>query len=122
FGALRVEDDHRLLHVGLRVALDLLVGEDRTLRRATGRVADSRGVVADDQNAYMPLVLEGAHALKRNGAADVDVGGRDVDAELHPQRPAERELLLERSLREQVDGVPGQLGESHTASLEPDRG
>ena len=36
----------------------------------------------------MALVLEGAHPLERNGAADVDVRRGDVDSELHPQRPA----------------------------------
>ena len=56
----------------------------------------------------MPRVLERAHALQRDRAADVDVGRRDVDAELHPQRPPERELLLEAALREQVDVVAGE--------------
>ena len=37
----------------------------------------------------MALVLEGPHALQRDRAADVDVGRRDVDPELHAQRPAE---------------------------------
>ena len=59
----------------------------------------------------MPLVLEGAHALERDRAADVDVRRGDVDAELHAQRPAERQLLLELARRQHVDGVAGQLGE-----------
>ena len=53
----------------------------------------------------MALVLEGAHALQRNSAADVDVGRGDVDPELDPQRPAELQLLLEPALRQHVDGV-----------------
>ena len=57
----------------------------------------------------MPLVLERAHALERDRAADVDVRRGDVDAELHAQRPAERELALELALGQHVDGVPGQL-------------
>ena len=36
----------------------------------------------------MARVLERAHALERDRAADVDVRRGDVDAELHPQRPA----------------------------------
>ena len=67
----------------------------------------------------MPGVLEGAHALQRDPAADMDVGRGDVDAELDAQRPTERELALELALREHVDGVPGQLREAHGTSLEP---
>ena len=43
----------------------------------------------------MPLVLERAHALERYPPADVDVGRRDVDAELHAEGPVEREPTLE---------------------------
>ncbi len=103
------EDGLRLLEVELRVPVDLLVGEDRPLGRAARRVADARRVVADDEDGRVALVLEGAHSLKRDAATDVDVGRRDVDPELDAQRTPERELLLELSLREDVDGVPGQL-------------
>ncbi len=45
-------------------------------------------------------------------AADVDVGRRDVDPELHAQRPAELQLLLEAARRQDVDGVPRELFEA----------
>ena len=106
-----VEHDHRLLEVRLRVRVDLLVGEDRPLGRAAGRVADAGRVVADDQHADVPGVLERAHALQRDRAADVDVGRRDVDAELDPQRPAELQLRLETALGQHVDRVPREVGE-----------
>ena len=54
----------------------------------------------------MARVLEGAHALERDRAADVDVGRGDVDPELDAQRPPERELRLEPALGQDVDGVP----------------
>ena len=57
----------------------------------------------------MPRVLECAHALERDRAADVDVGRRDVDPELHPQRPAELELLLEAARGQNVDRVAGEI-------------
>ena len=79
----------RLLEVGLRVRVDLLVGEDRALARAARRVADPRRVVADDEDADVPGPLERGHALERDRVTDVDVGRGDVDPELHPQRPAE---------------------------------
>ena len=53
----------------------------------------------------MALVLEGAHPLERDRAPDVDVGRRDVDAELHPQRPAELQLRVELALREDVNRI-----------------
>ena len=56
----------------------------------------------------MPGVLERAHALEGDPPADVDVGRGDVDAELDPERPAERELLLETAFGEEVDAVPRQ--------------
>ena len=57
----------------------------------------------------MAGVLERAHPLQRDSAADVDVRRGDVDAELDPQRPAELQLLLEPAGRQDVDGVAGQV-------------
>ena len=66
----------------------------------------------------MPRVLERPHALERDRSADVDVGRGDVDPELHPQRPPERELLLEAALREQVDVIAGKgVDVAHGAEL-----
>ena len=61
----------------------------------------------------MAGVLEGAHALERIAAADVDVGRGDVDPELDPQRTAELQLRLEPALGQDVDGVPRQVGDRH---------
>src|SRR5687768_18405579 len=61
----------------------------------------------------MALILECAHPLKRDRVTDVHVRCRDVDAELHPERPAKRELLLETALGKDVDGVTGELGDRH---------
>ena len=63
----------------------------------------------------MALVLEGAHPLERNAAADVDVGRRDVDPELDTERSAEGELRLERTGRQDMDGVARELGDAHEA-------
>ena len=49
--------------------------------------------------------------------AEGDVGRRDVDAELHAQRPTEGELRLETALRQHVDGVLRELRESHRSQL-----
>src|SRR5581483_7570098 len=76
-------------------------------------IADARRVVADDEHPGVPLVLERAHALERDRAPDVDVRRGDVDPELDPERTAERKLALELVFREDVDGVPGELGDAH---------
>ena len=84
-------------------------------RRAARRIADPGRVVADDEDADVPFVLEGAHALERDAASDVDVGRGDVDAELDAERSAERELRLERTGGQNVHGVPRELGDAHVA-------
>ena len=53
-----------------------------------GRIADAGGVVADDQDDDVAGVLELAQLLEHDHVAEVDVGGRRVDPELHPQRPS----------------------------------
>ena len=61
----------------------------------------------------MALVLERAHALERDAATDVDVRRGDVDPELHAERTTERELRLEGTGREDVDGVSRELRDAH---------
>ena len=94
-----------LAAVAVCLSLPTLLSAQGTTGRIVGRVADPGRVVAHDQDPQVPLVLEGAHALERDRLADVDVARRRVDPELHPQRPAERELALELSLRQHLDGV-----------------
>ena len=60
----------------------------------------------------MAGVLEGAHPLERDRAPDVDVGRGDVDPELDPERPAERELRLEPARGKDVDRVPDEVGDA----------
>ena len=112
-GLLGVDDREGLLDVGLGVGVDLLRRQDRPLCGAAGRVADPGRVVADDEDADVAGVLEGAHPLQRNPAADVEVGGRDVDAELDAQRTPELQLLLEPALGQDVDGVAGEILDAH---------
>ena len=118
-GARGIEDHHCLIEVGLRVPVDLLVGEDWPLRRPSGGVADPRRVVTDDQDARMALVLKRTHPLQRNRPADVDVRRGDVDPQLHPQGPAELQLLLQAACREHVDRVRRQLVDAHEGARLP---
>ena len=107
-GALGVEDAEGLLAVGRGVALDLLAAQHRPRGRAPRGVADAGGPVADDQHRQVPGVLELAQLAQHDRVAEVDVRRRRVDAELHAQRPAERELLREGVGRQAVDGAGGQ--------------
>ena len=115
---LGVDDGRGVLEVPLRVGVDHLRVDHRALGLPARGIADARRVVADDEDAEMPLVLEGAHPLQRNPVAEGDVRRGDVDAELDAQRPAELELRLEGALGQDARRVPGQLLHAHAASLE----
>ncbi len=70
------------------VGLDLGLAEHRAQGRAARGIAHARGVVADDQHHQVPGVLELAQLAQHHSVAEVDVGRRGVDAELHAQRAA----------------------------------
>ena len=78
--------------------VDLLAREQRPGRRAAARVADPRGEVADDEDHLVAEVLELAQLLQDDGVAEVDVGRRRVEAELHAQLAALARGLLELAL------------------------
>ena len=106
-GPPRIEDAYDLLAKALRVRIQLVVGEDGPLGRAPGRVADTRGVVPDDEHDRVTGVLPLAQPVEDDREPEVDVGRGRVDTELHPQRSACLELLLEPIRRENMDGVAG---------------
>src|SRR4029077_7294545 len=81
------------------------------LLRAAGGIANPGGVVADDQDPGVALLLERAHALQRYRVSDVDVARRRVDSELDPKRPALGQLALELALGQHLHGVAGERGE-----------
>ena len=121
---------HRLEPLGVVPDLDPLVRQDRRncsrSRSAyaddlllqsrprlglAGRVADPSGEVADDQDRDVPGVLELPQLAEHDGPSERDVGRGRVEAELHAQRPAERELLLEPALGNDLGGPVHQQGE-----------
>ena len=108
---LRVGEQHvaGLVDVRARVGVDLLAGQHRPCRRAATGVPDARRVVADDQHDGVARVLELAQLLEHHGVAEMDVGGRRVEAELDAQRTVLREPPLERSAGQAVDRVAGQM-------------
>jgi len=52
----------------------------------------------------MAQVLELAQLAQRDGMADMDVGRRGVDAQLHVQRRSAGELLLQQVLGNDLGG------------------
>ena len=84
------------------------------MRRAPARVADARGVVADDQHDAVAEVLELAQLLQHDRVAEVDVGrGRvdpELDAQLAPVARGGRQLGLQAALGQALDGVARQVG------------
>ena len=82
---------------------------------AAARVADARGVVADDQHGRVPRVLERAERAQHDRMPERHDGRRRVDAELDPERSCLRaEPLLELPRGQHVDRVGGQgVGVGH---------
>ena len=120
-GLLGIEDLECLIHISLRVLLDLFARELRARGVAPGRVADERRAVADDERHLMPQILELAQLAQGHRVAQMDIGGRRVDAELHVQRHAALELLQERRFghdlrRTGFDNVQLFLRSKHDAS------
>ena len=97
-----------LFEVGLRVRVDLLLRQAGPGRRATGRIADLGGEVAEDEHRDMPEVLEQPQAPQHDREAEMDVGCGRVDPQLHPQRPARLELGAQLLLGDDVDRARGQ--------------
>src|SRR5439155_6143405 len=87
----------------------------RSLLRSAGWVADPRGVVADDQHDDVTRTLELRQPIENVREAEMDVGRRRVDAELHTQRTIELQLALELVLRQHVDRVAREVGGRHGA-------
>ena len=101
-GAIGVEDAEDLPGELLRVRVELLVREHRPLGRAARRVADPRGVVADDQHDDVAGVLPLAQPVEHDREAEMDVRRGRVDAELHAQRAPVLQLGLEPALGQNV--------------------
>ena len=104
-GLLGVEDLVGLLEVGLGVLLDLLLGEDRAGLGLTGGVADTGGVVADDEHGLVAELLELAELLEDDHVAEGQVRAGGVDAELHAQGLAGLEALEDLRLTDEFLGA-----------------
>jgi hypothetical protein len=121
-----VEDAERLLDVRPRVRVDLLGRQGRPRGVAAGRVADECREVADDEHDRVPEILELAQFAKRDGVAEVQVGGRGIDTELRAQRPpdakfAQQILFGHESGDAASDNMKLFLGCQHLESRPPRR-
>jgi hypothetical protein len=94
-GGLWVEHEIRLVEVCLGVGVDLVAGEYRSRLRPAARVSNHRGVVADDEDDRVPVVLEGAQHVKYHEVADMQVGGGRVKTQFHPQLVATQQARPE---------------------------
>jgi len=90
-----VEDLEHLVAVGLRVGEDLLAREPRPRLVLPCRVADHAGKVADQELDLVAELLEVAQLVDHHRVAQMEVRGGGIEAELHPQLAAARELFRE---------------------------
>jgi len=104
-GPVGIEDLEGLLEVGLRVVLDLFGREHRSRLGATARVADLGGVVADDQDRRVALVLEQPEDVEDHQVAGVDVRRGRVQAELDAQLVARLEPAAQVGFFVDLDGA-----------------
>src|SRR5262249_41614678 len=81
-GLADVDDLADLLEVVDRVGLDLLLREPGARLIAPARIADERGVVADDEDGVVAEFLKETQLSQRDGVAEVDVDAGRVDAVL----------------------------------------
>src|SRR5262249_14701572 len=77
-----VEDLVELVEVRLRVGVDLLACEHRPRLRLAAGVSDHRGVVADDHDDRVAVVLKSPQGVELDEVADVEIGRGGVQAEL----------------------------------------
>ena len=81
------------------MGIDLLGGQRRPGGGPTRRVADPGREVPDDEDGDVAEVLELAQLAQHDGEPEMDVRGRRVDAELHPQRATGFELRVAAPVR-----------------------
>jgi hypothetical protein len=72
--------------IGLGVGVDLLSAEDRAGGVSAGGIADSGGVIADDQHRLVSKFLELPDDGQGNRMSEGDIGSGGIHAELDPQR------------------------------------
>jgi hypothetical protein len=81
--------------------------------------SDRMGRAADRPDGspilVVPLALECGHALQRDSVSQGHIRGGDIDPELDPQGPSQRELRFERAGRKDVHGIARELGDAHAA-------
>ena len=94
--------------IGLGVRCHLAFGEHRSRVGAPRGIADTGGEVADDQDRDVAGILELPELAQHDRVTEREIGPARVDPELHAERPAERQLLLETALRYDVDGAAAQ--------------
>ena len=88
----RVENLEGLGAVGFGIRRDFLAGELRPRRRAPARIADHGSKIANDQNRLVPKILKLAELSQNNRVSEMQIRAGGINPELHPKRPAKREL------------------------------
>ncbi len=85
FGLFGIENFERLVEVGFRVLVDFLFRQNRASGGTTGRIADARREVADDEHRLVTELLKLAQLVEDDHVPEREVGARRIDAELHAE-------------------------------------
>ena len=100
-----IEDQERLVGVGLRVGLDFLARERRARDVAAGRIADHPGEVADHEDDVVAEVLQLPQLVELHRVTEVQIRAGRIEALLDPERLAAGELRCELGLDQDLVGA-----------------
>ena len=100
-----VQDQERLVGVGLRVGLDLLARERGAGDVAAGGVADHAGEIADHEHDVVAEILQLPQLVELDRVPEVEVGTGRIEAFLDSQGRAAGELGGELGLDQQLVGA-----------------
>src|SRR5262245_62127316 len=89
-----IEDFENLLFIGLDVFLNVVRGACRPRLIPAAGVADSRRIVSDQKVNLVPQVLEGLQLSKKDGMAEMKIGGGGIEARLDLERLTFGELFF----------------------------
>ena len=85
FGFFRIENFKSLIEVGFCVGFDFFNRQNRARGTASGRIADARRKIADDEHRLVPQILELAQFVENDHVPESQVGTRGIDAEFYAE-------------------------------------
>src|SRR5208282_5789537 len=110
FGQLGIENFVNLAAIGFGVGRDLFASERLAGFGTSGRIADHRGEVADQEDHGVAVALKVAQLLEHNRVPQMQIRRGRIHAELDSERTAEFQLRFEFRLRNDLNRAARERG------------